>query len=442
MSEESKSSATPSQEPSSASPSSNHDGDKNAGQIFMQELVPDLSKKTRRSRNFQVLGIPLLAIFTGLIIGAIFIVLTSESFYEALKVSLGEGFKEAFGIIGTTYGAWLKGAFGDPANLAAYFETGDKRHLIQFVYPILEGLVTASPYIFGGLSVALAFRAGMFNIGAEGQVFLGAIFSAYIGYSITGVPAFFHIPLAFLAGGLGGFIWGFIPGFLKARTGAHEVITTIMLNYTSYRLSEWLLSGPMKRPGSANPVSPLIQDSAVLPRLFPDPLRFHLGFFFALAVAYVVFWFLWKTRWGFDFRAVGSNPTAARYAGMKVPLVVALSMGFAGALAGMAGSNEVLGVNHNLAMAFSSGYGFDSIAIALLGSSHPLGVVLAALLFGYMRSGATSMMLATGIPIDIVSILQALILAFVAAPAIIRTIYRLKPAVTEQDAALARSSGG
>ncbi|MCU0489287.1 MAG: ABC transporter permease [Anaerolineales bacterium] len=399
-----------------------------AVQVLVQELAPDLSGASRRRRAFQTFGIPLLAILTGLILGAIFIVLTSTDFYAALRVSFGQGIKTAFSIIGTTYGAWLKGAFGDFSNLTAYFETGDIASLRQFFYPITEGLVTSTPYIFGGLSVALAFRAGLFNIGAEGQIFLGAIFAAYIGYAVTGVPAILHLPLALLAGALGGFIWGFIPGFLKARTGAHEVITTIMLNYTAYRLSEWLLNGPMKREGSTNPISPFMLDSARLPRLFEDPLRMHWGFFVALGVAFLVYWFLWKTKWGFDFRAVGSNPSASRYAGMKVATVVALSMGFAGALSGMAGGNEVLGVTYTLTPGFSSGYGFDSIAIALLGSSHPLGVVLAALLFGFMRSGATSMMLATGIPIDIVSILQALILGLVAAPGVIRTLYRLKAA--------------
>jgi ABC-type uncharacterized transport system permease subunit len=416
---------------------------KDAGQILREELAPDFSTLPRRKRIIQAILIPLLAILTGLIIGAIFIVLTSEEFYAAMHVSIWEGLKAAVDIVATTYGAWIKGAFGDPADLVLFFQTGNITYLEQFIYPFTEGLVTATPYIFGGLSVALAFRAGMFNIGAEGQIFLGAIFAAYIGYSITGVPAFLHIPLAFMAGALGGFLWGFIPGFLKARTGAHEVITTIMLNYIAFRLSDWLLSGPMKRPGTANPVSPSIMHTAMLPRFFEDPIRLHLGFFLALAMAYLVYWFLWKTKWGYEFRTVGSNPRAARYAGMKVATVMTLSMAFAGALAGMAGANEVLGINHNLAAAFSSGYGFDSIAIALLGSNHPLGVVLAALLFGFMRSGATSMMLATGIPIDIVSILQALILAFIAAPGIIRTIYRLKqqPEGMEQ-ATLAGSWGG
>ena len=415
---------------------------KEAGKVLMQEITPDLSAASRRRRIFQTLVIPLLAILTGLILGAFFIVLTSTEFYAALKVSFWQGIKTAVEIVATTYGAWLKGMFGDPSNLVLFFETGDISYLRQFFYPISEGLTTSTPYIFGGLSVALAFRAGMFNIGAEGQIFLGAIFAAYVGYSVTGLPWFIHLPLAFLAGALGGFLWGFIPGFLKARTGAHEVITTIMLNYSASRLAEWLLNGPMKRPGSTNPISPFMEDAARLPRLFADPLRLHWGFFVALGMAYLVYWFLWKTKWGFDFRAVGSNPNASRYAGMKVAVVMTLSMGFAGALAGMAGGNEVLGVSYTLTPGFSSGYGFDSIAIALLGGTHPFGVVLAALLFGFMRSGATSMMLATGIPIDIVSILQALILAFVAAPAIIRTIYRLKGAEGVKGATLVGGWGG
>ena len=422
-------------------PASGQGGKKDTTQILMEELSPDLSGASRRRRIFQAMIIPLLAILSGLILGAVFIVFTSAEFYAALSESLWLGIKTGFSIVAQTYGAWWNGMFGNFGDLLAYFQTGDIKDLYKFWYPISEGLTASTPYIFGGLSVALAFRAGMFNIGAEGQIFVGAVFAAYVGYSYNGLPWYLHIPLAVLAGALGGFLWGFIPGFLKARTGAHEVITTIMLNYSAFRLVEWLLNGPMKRPGSVNPISPFMQESAKLPRLFPEPLRLHWGFFVALGMAALVYWFLWKTKWGFDFRAVGSNPHAARYAGMKVAVVMTLSMAFAGALAGMAGGNEVLGVNYTLAPAFSSGYGFDSIAIALLGNTHPLGVVLAALLFGFMRSGATSMMLATGIPIDIVSILQALILAFVAAPGIIRTIYRLK-SVEVKGATLAGGWGG
>jgi simple sugar transport system permease protein len=198
----------------------------------------------------------------------------------------------------------------------------------------------------------------------------------------------------------------------------------------------------MKRPGSFDPISPTIQPSAMLPVLFPYPTRFHLGFFIALGIAALVYWFLFKTTWGFELRTVGTNLYAAKYAGMNITRTTILAMTLSGALAGMAGANEVLGVNHNLALSFSSGYGFDSIALALLGGSHPLGVVLASLLFGTLRNGATQMQVSAGIPIDIISVLQGIILAFVAAPAIIRTIYRLRTPSVEEENILARSLGG
>jgi simple sugar transport system permease protein len=257
-------------------------------------------------------------------------------------------------------------------------------------------------------------------------LFIGAICSAFVGYSLKGVPGIIHIPLALLAGALGGAAWAFVPAILKAKVGAHEVINTIMMNYIAFRLSEWLLNGPMKRPGSPNPISPSIAASAELPRFFADPIRFHLGFFIALAVAALTYWLLFRTTLGFEVRTVGANPSAARYAGMSITRNFILAMGFSGALAGLAGANEVLGVNHNLALAFSAGYGFDSIALALLGKSHPLGVVLAALLFGTLKSGGTRMQNVAKIPVDIISVVQALVIAFVAAPAIIRAIYRIR----------------
>ncbi len=272
---------------------------------------------------------------------------------------------------------------------------------------------------------------------------MGAIFSTFVGYSIKGVPAIIHIPLALLAGFLGGALWGYIPGWLKAKTGAHEVINTIMMNYVAFRFSEWMLSGPMKRPNSFNPISPTIEPSAMLPKFFPDPIRFHLGFFIALLVAWLVYWFMFKTTWGFQLRTVGANPNAAKYAGMSIVTTTVLAMSLSGGLAGLAGANEVLGVNHSLALAFSSGYGFDSIALALLGNNHPLGVIFASLLFGTLRNGATNMQVAAGIPIDIISVLQAIILAFIAAPAIIRTIYRLRtPSKEEEGQLFMRSWGG
>jgi len=410
---------------------SQEEPEKNAAKIFQEELLKEVvgggPKHTSGfGRLIQVVTVPFLAIFTGLLLGAVIIVLTTPEFYTAWRQSIFQGLAEGWRVVATAYSSLFTGAFGDPARIVASLQSGNAEEIRKAFYPFFESLVAATPYIFGGLAVALGFRAGLFNIGVEGQIFMGAIFAAYLGYSITGLPALVHIPLAFLGGALGGAIWGFIPGWLKAKTGGHEVINTIMMNYIAFRLSDWLLTGPMKRPGSANPVSPSIEESAKFFRLFGEPIRFHIGFFVALFVAWLVYWFLFKTRWGFDLRAVGSNPRAARYAGMVVPITIMLSMALSGGLAGMAGANEVLGVNYNLAMAFSSGYGFDSIALALLGKSHPLGVVLSALLFGALRNGATSMQLKAGIPIDIISVLQAFILVFIAAPAIIRTIYRIK----------------
>lgn len=403
---------------------------KNAAKIFFEEI----------SRGG--LLIPILAIVSGLLLGGLIVALTTVEAYEAWSRSPLEAIGLGISAALKSYGALFTGAIGNPARIVDALSSGDALAIRRAFNPFFESLTKSVPYIFAGLSVALGFRAGLFNIGAEGQLFMGAVFAVYVGYSLVGIPAIIHIPLALLGGALGGALWGFIPGLLKAKTGGHEVINTIMMNYIAFRLSEYLLRGPLQRPDSFNPVSPFIQPSAELPRFFPDPIRFHLGFFVALGVAYLVYWLLFKTRWGFDLRTVGANPRAARYAGMNIVVVTIAAMSLAGGLAGLAGANEVLGVNHNLAVAFSSGYGFDSIALALLGKSHPLGVVLAALLFGTLRNGAIQMQVMAGIPIDIISVMQAMILAFIAAPAIIRTIYRLRPPTGAEEVVQLRSWGG
>ncbi|MEW6568150.1 MAG: ABC transporter permease [Chloroflexota bacterium] len=405
-----------------------------AARILLEELMAVRRGRGKLGRQvWRLVSVPFLAVLTGLILGGVFIALTSDEAYAAWSRSPLEAIGIALGAVVRAYGALFAGSIGDPVRIVTALQSGDSLAIRRAFNPFLESLVTSTPYIFAGLAVALGFRAGLFNIGAEGQIFVGAITSAYAGYAITGLPAVIHLPLALLAGALGGAIWGFIPGWLKAKTGGHEVINTIMMNYIAFRLSDWLLSGPMKRPNSFNPVSPTIQESAMLPRFFEQPIRFHAGFLLALAVAWLVYWFLFRTRWGFDLRTVGANPRAGRYAGMNIQFVMVLAMAISGALAGLAGTSEVLGVNLHLAMAFSSGYGFDSIALALLGRSHPLGVVLAALLFGTLRNGATRMQVMADIPIDIISILQAMILAFIAAPAIIRTVYRMRaPAEVEE----------
>ncbi len=398
--------------------------------------------------RWQSLLIPLLAIFTALALGSLFIIISDTEVLGAwgdVFVKPGTALRMSGISLARAYSALFEGSVGNLAEIArgatVYLQTGDSQPLLEGLYPLSESLVATAPYIFAGLAVALGFRCGLFNIGAEGQLFIGALTSVWVGYSIKGLPWVFHLPLALLAGVAGGAIWGAIPGYLKARTGAHEVINTIMLNYVAFRLSDYMLTGPMQRSGF-NPVSPPIERSAWLPKFFPDPLRFHAGFFLALVVAVAVYVFLWKTTWGFEIRTVGANPDAARYAGISVTRNFVLAMALSGGLAGLAGANEVLGVNHYLAQGFSSGYGFDSIALALLGKSHPVGVVFASLLWGLLRTGAIRMQSRARIPIDIIGIIQAMVIVFVAAPAVVRWIYRIRAREEVEEAVFTRGWGG
>jgi simple sugar transport system permease protein len=386
----------------------------------------------RRSSWSGNLLLPALAVFTGLVVGSVIIALSNDAAIAAwgnfFRNPLG-ALKASLDAVIQAYGALFSGALGRPADvfagLQSFLATGDRAALYKAIYPFTESLVLSTPYIFAGLSVAVGFRCGLFNIGAEGQFFMGALAAAFVGYSIEGLPAYIHLPLAILAGALAGAIWGAIPGFLKARFGAHEVVNTIMMNWIAFRLSDWLLNGPMKA-GGFRPVTPNVAVTAEIPRFFPDPLRFNWGFVLALVMAVVVYWLLFKTTLGFEIRAVGANPDAAKYAGMSVVRNFVLVMTISGALAGLAGTVQVLGVDHWVGQGFSAGYGFDSIALALLGKSHPFGVVLSALLFGILRGGATTMQSLARIPIHIISVIQGMVIIFVAAPAIIRWIYRLR----------------
>jgi len=348
------------------------------------------------------LVIPLLAVFTALVVGAGIVMLAGVSLGETLAA----------------YQALLVGSVGS-------------------VKAISETLTAATPLILAGLSVALAFRAGLFNIGGEGQMLIGGMFGVLVGFSVSGLPIFVHLPLAVVAGILGGAIWGFIPGFLKARTGAHEVIVTIMLNFIALRLVDYFLKTDLfQREGRNDPISKNIEASATLPPLLGwlDPaLRVHLGLILALVVAGFINWLLFRTTTGFEFRAVGANPNAARYAGMSISKVYILVMMIAGGLAGMAGTGQVLGVLDRASPGFAAGIGFDGIAVALLGRSNPWGVVAAAMLFGGLRAGGQQMQATAGVGIDLIAVIQALIIIFVAAPALITAIYRLKaPAVSTQ----------
>ena len=417
---------------------------KDLGHMILNEIHGSEPGEEKQKKPF--LGkaaIPLLAILTGLIIGAILIAVTSQTVWTAFGESFWKGLAEAWKEVVVAYKALFTGSLGDPARIVNALSSGDAKEIRQAFNPFLESLVQATPYIFAGLAVALGFRSGLFNIGVEGQLFIGAACATYVGYSITGLPAYIHMPLAFLAGAAGGAFWAFIPGFLKAKTGGHEVINTIMMNWIAFRLTEWLLSGPMSRPGSGGlPLSPIIQKTAEIPQFFGSPIRFHLGFFIALLVAWLVWWFLFKTTWGLNLRTVGTNPRAARYAGLNTSKSIILAMTLSGALAGMAGAVQILAVNHSMALGLSSGYGFDSIALALIGNNHPVGVILSSLLFGTLRNGATRMMVVSSIPIDIVDVIQAIILMFVAAPAIIRSIYHLRKPKQEEQQVFLSGWGG
>ena len=433
--------------------------------------------------------LPLLAVVTAFVLGGIVIWVTSGSLETVFLA----------------YEGLLRGALFKERGLS-------------------ESLVATIPYIMLSLGIAVGFKAGLFNIGVEGQFYIGAVSAAWMGATLQGVPAIIHLPLTVLAGAIGGAAWAAIPGFLKARTGAHEVITTIMMNYIAFRLTEFLISGPFRDPNAAAIQTPRIAANAELwsmysiPERLQDPLnalfvalifaglgfviarwalprlarrrqaagrasalgsiraqwvaaavvgvltfvllplltrlwwpftdqydRLHVGLFVAVFAAVAVWWLLWKTTIGFELRTVGANPSAARYAGMSITRNILLGMSISGALAGMAGMMEVLGVSicRCLPLFFSSGYGFDAIAISLLAKNDPLGILLSSFFFGAMRNGADLMELNSGVSKYIISLLQALLLLFVAAPPIVRWLYRLRAAgKQEESATVTRGWGG
>jgi len=369
--------------------------------------------------------VPVLAVVTALIIGSVVIAESAGNFLEDPTTVL----RNAWDAVSLAYRSLFEGALGSPAKITAGLESwiveGDASPLRSAVRPLSESITKSIPYILAGLAVALGFRAGLFNIGAEGQFVVGGLCSVVVGYTVTGLPAYVHLPLAVMVGALAAGIWGAIPGLLKAWTGAHEVINTIMMNWIAFRVVEYLLREPLEKVQGTHR-TPDILPTAQLPRFFPHPLRLHAGLILALAAAVFVYWFLWKTTWGFEMRTVGANPDAARYGGISIKRNIVLAMFISGALAGLSGASESLGITHNMSLGFSAGYGFDSIALALLGGSHPLGVVLASLLFGILRAGGTRMMSVAGIPLEITSIVQSMVIVFIAAPAIIRGVYRLR----------------
>jgi simple sugar transport system permease protein len=346
------------------------------------------------------------AIVLALLVGAVLIIFSTPRVIESLSYFFSypwDFFKYAGLAVWDGYSALLDGSIGSPGA-------------------IVRTLERAAPLICAGLGVSLAFRAGMFNIGAQGQMLVGGILAGYIGFHFD-LPVGLHLLLALLGALVGGAVWGGIAGFLKARTGAHEVITTIMLNYVGrFLLLYFLAKETFQRPGQENLLSPPVADSAS----FPSILGVHTGFFVAVLAALLIWWLLERSTWGFEIRAVGANPDAARTAGMSVARVYITAMTVAGMLAGLAVAMQLLGRQDPLGDQIAGTIGFDAITVALLGRATPLGTVLAGLLFGALSSGGLAMQAAAGVPPEMSQVLQALIVLFVAAPALVRGVFRMR----------------
>jgi general nucleoside transport system permease protein len=350
-----------------------------------------------------------LAIVSALVLGAVLI-----------------GFTAGWAVVWPSFQRMFDGSIVSPDTIGKAFHGGS---IAAIFYPISQTLSDATPLILTGLSVALAFRAGLFNIGAAGQWVAGAVVATYLGFAVS-MPPVIHVIVCLIGGFAGGAVLGWVVGLLKARTGAHEVIVTIMLNYVMYNLLSYLLGTPaaLQQPKQANLISPPIDAGAALPHAGGPPPQVDAGFLIAIAAAAGVWWLLSRGTIGFEFRAVGANPSAARSAGMSIARSWMLVMLIAGGLAGLAGATVIQGPLRQLTFNSYGTYGFDGITVALLGRARPVGVVLAALLFGALHSGGTAMQAATQVPTDITQVLQGLIVLFVAAPPLIRAVFRLRRA--------------
>ncbi len=352
---------------------------------------------------------PVLAIVTALVVGALIMVFSDPDTLDAWSGFFsdpGGALDASWDLVFESYRALFDSSLGSPSALA-------------------RTLVQSTPLILVGLSVALAFQAGLFNIGGAGQLIFGAMGAAWVGIHLD-LPGPVHLPIALLAGIAGGAFWGGIVGFLKARTGAHEVISSIMLNFVALRLLDYALSTEtFRRPGRSDPISPEMPGSVRFPELGGE-FDVHLGFVVAIAMGWATWYLLRRTTVGFRMRAVGANPDAAGYAGMGVAATTMLSMAVAGGLAGLGGTTILLGSTPRLTGGFFASVGFDAIALALLGKANPAGTVAAAILFGALQAGATGMQAQTSTPIDIIFVIQALIIVFVAAPALVRAIFRVR----------------
>ncbi|MFV2108659.1 ABC transporter permease [Micromonospora sp. LOL_015] len=374
--------------------------------------------------------VTVLALLLAVVIGGVLMIVSDPEVlatYTYFFARPGDALSASWTLVSEAYANLFKGSVIDPSAVRS-FVAGDTEWPTVF-RPISETLTYTAPLVFTGLSVALAFRGGLFNIGAQGQAIIGVVVAALAGFLLP-LPLVLHVVVAVLAGALGGALWGFFPGFLKARTGAHEVITTIMLNYVALYFLTWIIVQPgVQNPDRPDAISRPVDTTAQLPRLLGDGLRVHAGILLAVAVTAAVAWLLNRSAFGFELRAVGANPDAARTAGISVAGTYVLLMVVAGGLAGLGGANMVLGSTANaLTPLVAAQIGFDGILVALLGRVKPWGVALAALLFGALRAGGNAMQSGSGISLELVTVLQALIVIFIAAPALVKAIFQLRAA--------------
>jgi simple sugar transport system permease protein len=357
-------------------------------------------------------------VVVALVVGAILIAAADADVQEASKYFFARP-ADTFKVIGSTvasaYSALFQGAI---FNISSSYTVGD------FFAPLADSIAMSVPLIFAGLGLMIGFRAGVFNIGAQGQIILGATLCGYIGFTFN-LPVGIHLVVCLLGAFVGGAVWGFIPGILKAKANANEVIVTIMLNSIAVFFLGWLLTlKAFQKPDSNVPLSPQVAETARLPHLFGTAV--DLGFILALAAAVGVWWMMERSTLGFRIRAVGTNPDAARTAGMNVPFTFVWVMILAGGLAGLASTSQLLSTStQQLSTDVASTFGFDAITVALLGRSKPLGTVLAGLLFGALRAGGYLMQSSTNTPIDVILVLQSVIVLLIAAPPLVRAIFHL-----------------
>jgi simple sugar transport system permease protein len=360
-----------------------------------------------------------LAVMLALVVGGVLIAVTDKDVQSAssyLFLRPGDAITAAWQAVSGAYTALFHGAVFNPHRLG----------LLDQFKPLTDTFAFAVPLIAAGLGVGLAFRVGLFNIGGQGQMLIAAACAGWVGFAVD-LPWGIHVVVALIAGLVGGSLWAGIAGALKARTGAHEVIMTIMLNYIAFYLVAFLLRSPvLKAPGSDNPKSPPMDDTAVLPSLLGPAFNLNAGLPLVVGATVYVWWLLNRSALGFHFRAVGLNPSAARVAGIDVKRVYVLTMAISGAFVGFAGVNQVLGpLSSGFSSGVDAGIGFDAITVALLGRSRPWGIFVAGTLFGAFKAGGFAMQATQGVPIDIVLVVQSLIVLFIAAPPLIRAVFHV-----------------